>query len=62
MGTDRSADAEARTQRSVARDRISRSDQRGTRSGCGWRMLPVDFGHWRTVYGWFRDLALRFLF
>jgi transposase len=32
------------------------------RSGCGWRMLPVDFGHWRTVYGWFRELARRFLF
>ena len=25
------------------------------RSGCGWRMLPVHFGHWRTVYGWFRE-------
>jgi hypothetical protein len=22
----------------------------------------VDFGHWRTVYGWFRELARRFLF
>jgi transposase len=22
------------------------------RSGCGWRMLPIHFGHWRTVYGW----------
>lgn len=32
------------------------------RSGCGWRMLPVRFGHWRTVYGWFRELARRFLF
>jgi transposase len=21
-----------------------------------------DFGHWRTVYGWFRELARRFLF
>ncbi len=21
------------------------------RSGCGWRMLPVHFGHWRTVCG-----------
>ena len=32
------------------------------RSDCGWRMLPVHFGHWRTVYGWFRELARRFLF
>lgn len=32
------------------------------RSGCGWRMLPFHFGHWRTVYGWFRELARRFLF
>src|SRR5215207_3241076 len=30
------------------------------RSGCGWRMLPVHFGHWRMVYGWFRELARRF--
>src|SRR5690606_6470625 len=29
---------------------------------CGWRMLPIHFGHWRTVYGWFRELARRFLF
>ena len=32
------------------------------RSGCGWRMLPIHFGRWRTVYGWFRELARRFLF
>jgi transposase len=32
------------------------------RSGCGWRMLPVHFGHWQTVYSWFRELARRFLF
>ncbi len=32
------------------------------RSGCGWRMLPIHFGPWRTVYGWFRELARRFLF
>jgi transposase len=25
-------------------------------------MLQVHFGHWRTVYGWFRELARRFLF
>jgi putative transposase len=22
------------------------------RSGCAWRMLPHDFPHWRTVYGY----------
>ena len=32
------------------------------RSGCGWRMLPIHFGRWQTVYGWFRELARRFLF
>jgi transposase len=32
------------------------------RSGCGWRMLPVHFGAWQTIYGWFRELARRFLF
>jgi transposase len=32
------------------------------RSGCGWRMRPIHFGHWRTVYGWFRELARRFPF
>ena len=24
-----------------------------TRTGCAWRMLPSDFPHWRTVYGYF---------
>ena len=32
------------------------------RPRCGWRMLPVHFGAWQTVYGWFRELARRFLF
>jgi transposase len=32
------------------------------RSGCGWRMLPIHFGPWQTVYAWFRELARRFLF
>lgn len=32
------------------------------RSGCGWRMLPIHFGAWQTVYIWFRELARRFLF
>lgn len=26
------------------------------RSGCEWRMLPIHFPPWRTVYWWFRRL------
>ncbi len=26
-----------------------------TRSGCAWRLLPLDFPTWETVYGYFRD-------
>jgi putative transposase len=25
------------------------------RSGCAWRLLPHDFPHWRTVYGYDRE-------
>jgi len=25
------------------------------RSGCAWRLLPKEFGHWQTVYGYFRS-------
>ena len=32
------------------------------RSGCSWRMLPIHFGPWQTVYWRFRRLARRFLF
>jgi transposase len=32
------------------------------RAGCGWRMLPVHFGPWQTIYWWFRRLVRRFLF
>ena len=32
------------------------------RSGCGWRMLPIHFGPWQTVYWWFRRLTRRLLF
>ena len=32
------------------------------RAGCGWRMLPIHFPPWETVYWWFRRLARRFLF
>lgn len=32
------------------------------RSGCGWEMLPVNFGSRQTVYWWFRRLMRRFLF
>ncbi len=32
------------------------------RAGCGWRMLPTDFGAWQTVYWWFRRFMRRLLF
>ena len=32
------------------------------RAGCGWRMLPTNFGPWQTVYWWFRRLVRRLLF
>ena len=32
------------------------------RSGCKWRMLPIHFPPWPTVYWWFRRLARRLLF
>jgi transposase len=32
------------------------------RAGCGWRMLPVHFGPWQTVYWWFRRFTRRLLF
>ncbi len=25
------------------------------RAGCAWRLLPHDFPHWRTVYGYFQQ-------
>ncbi|MFN3158910.1 MAG: transposase [Rubinisphaera brasiliensis] len=24
-----------------------------SKTGCQWRLLPHDFPHWRTVYGWY---------
>lgn len=32
------------------------------RSGCEWRMLPVHFPPWQTVYWWFRRFVRSFLF
>jgi putative transposase len=32
------------------------------RSGCEWRMLPVHFLPWQTVYWWFRRFVRLFLF
>ena len=32
------------------------------RSGCEWRMLPVHFPRWQTVYWWFRRLMRRLMF
>src|SRR3954452_7341835 len=28
------------------------------RAGCSWRMLPIHFGPWQTVYWWFRRSLL----
>jgi transposase len=30
------------------------------KSGCQWRMLPSDYPHWRTVYGYFKEWGSRF--
>ncbi len=32
------------------------------RSAGGWRMLPIHFGPWQTVYWWFRRFVRRLLF
>jgi putative transposase len=32
------------------------------RSGCKWRMLPVHFPPWQTVYWWFRRFVRQLLF
>jgi transposase len=32
------------------------------RSGCEWRMLPIHFPPWQTVYWWFRRFVRLFLF
>lgn len=32
------------------------------RSGGGWRMLPIHFGPWQTIYWWFRRFVRRLLF
>lgn len=32
------------------------------RSGCEWRMLPVHFPPWQTVYCWFRRFVRSLLF
>ena len=32
------------------------------RSGGGWRMLPIHFGPWETVYRWLRRPVRRLLF
>ena len=32
------------------------------RSGCEWRMLPVHFPPWQTVYWWLRRMIRRLMF
>jgi transposase len=29
------------------------------KSGCQWRMIPSDFPHWRTIYGYFKEWSAR---
>ncbi len=65
MGADRTADAKLGRMgrpREIEFREVINAVRYLVRSGCGWRMLPIHFGHWRTVYGWFRELARRFLF
>ncbi|EHH13623.1 putative transposase [Mesorhizobium amorphae CCNWGS0123] len=65
MGSVRAADAQAwasRTSCEVDFREVVNAVRYLVRSGCGWRMLPIHFGPWQTVYGWFRELARRFLF
>lgn len=47
--------------REVAFREVINAVRHMVRSGCGWR-LSIHFGPWQTVYGWFRELARRFLF
>ena len=28
------------------------------KTGCPWRQIPEYFGNWRTIYGWYRKVAL----
>ena len=65
MGADCAVDAQARATRPTARGGFPRGDQRGALSGAfGLRVADAahPFGPWQTVYGWFRELARRFLF
>ena len=54
MGTDRAADAQALAagpKASVDLREVLNASRYLARSAGGWRMLPVYFGPWRTVYG-----------
>jgi hypothetical protein len=65
MGALCTVDAQAGTQSQFARGGLSRSDRFAplpSSIGLGGRMLPILFRTWQTVYGWFRELARRFLF
>jgi len=65
MGADRAVDAKAGSSGTAAEvdfREVINAVRYLVRSGCGWRMLPVNFGAWQTVYAWFRELARRSLF
>lgn len=65
VGGDRTCYAQVRAAWPTSRSEIPRGDQCGALSRT-IRLRVADaalsFGHWRTVYGWFRELARRFLF
>lgn len=49
-------------QRSVDLREVINGIRYVVRSGGGWRMLPVHFPPWQTVYWWFRRFTRRMLF
>ena len=65
MGTVRAADAQALAvgrKPSVDLREVLNAIRYLARSAGGWRMLPVHFGPWQTVYWWFRRFVRRLLF
>ncbi|WP_207541284.1 transposase [Sabulicella rubraurantiaca] len=65
MGADRAAAAETVStgrKPSVGLREMLNAMRYTARSAGGWRMLPVYFGPWQTIYCWFRRFVRRLLF